>query len=305
MHKQVDVVIPVFNAADVIGDTVDGIFRQDVPDGWTLNVVAVDDGSTDETARELRRLEQAHTNFCCVRLQSNGGRGGACNAGVAACKGTVIVICDADCRYTRPDAIAEFLREIEAGSDAVIGVIALDGAGFWARYTNSVIAERRIRQRQSGLAAWSTGNFAIRRATYESLRGYSADYSGYGFEDKDLLVRLQKSGANVAIRSDVAVSHDGHLDLATVCRKAEESARTTGRMFRDRHPEAYRQLAYARCDGEGALRVVGFLSPLLKTATRGTAQFLLSLPPFAFQLQKLAVRTAVCAAYFHGSRSGT
>ena len=304
MKPTVDVVIPVFNAAEIIGETLRHIARQELPEGWQFRIIASDDGSTDGTTERLRELQATIPELQVVEAERNGGRSQACNAGAVAGSGAIIVICDADCRYTRIDAIAEFIREIEGGADAVIGVIEMPGDGFWARYTNSVTSERVRQQHDFGLMAYSTQNIAIRRVVFDELGGYSNDYSKYGFEDKDLLIRLERKSPRVTVRADIRVSHDDDFSLASVCGKAEESGRHSAPVFRQRFPDEYLKLAYARCDATlpGGLRPLRFLSSVLKPLCRWLAALALVLPPQGFRLQRLAVRIAICAAYFHGTR---
>lgn len=305
MISTVDVVIPAFNAANTIGDTVRHIARQALPSEWQLRIFAVDDGSTDATRELLAELQQTVPELRCVFVESNGGRGLACNAGAAAGSGSVIVFCDADCRYTRPDAIAGFIADIDGGMDASIGFIEVPGDGFWAQYTNGVATERL--ESQDGLVVFSTANFAIRRDLFEKLDGYSPEYFKYGFEDKDLLVRMERSRAVVALRPDIRVSHDDGLSLRAVCGKAEQSARYSAPVFRSRFPDVYGRLAYARCDAtlDSALRPFRLISAPLNVLARSLAAVALALPFIGFRQRRLAVRVAICAAFFHGTARRT
>lgn len=307
MSQFVDVVIPVYNAASRVCDTVSHISQQQMPDGWQLNIYASDDGSTDDTRSRLLRLQESIPELHVVRADSNRGRSQACNNGFNAGSGSIVVFCDADCRYTRADAIVQFLTEFERDADAVIGLIKLSGDEFWARYTNSVAEERLTNQATKGLMSYSTGNFAIRRSIYEELRGYSLDYARYGFEDKDLLIRMDRMNLDVRVREDIAVSHEDDLELATICRKAEESGRHSAPIFRSRFPDEYRKLPYARCDAtlDHSARFLKPASLPLKHLLGVLAAIVLRLPLPGFRLQRFAVRAAVCAAYFHGTASST
>ena len=304
MIRTVDVVIPAYNAADHVCDTVRLISQQQLPDEWQLNIYVSDDGSTDATRTRIAELQETLPSLQLVGSDTNAGRGAACNSGVAAGSGAVVVICDADCRYTRSDALAEFVADIEAGADLVIGLVELPGKGFWARYTNSVAVERLAGEKSKGLMAYTTANIAIRRAAFEQVQGFSPDYAKYGFEDKDLLLRVTRAELNIRIRDDITVSHDDDFTLATVCRKARESGRYSAGVFRDRFPDEYRQLPYARCDATTATGL-RFLKPLaapLEHVSRFVAAALLALPAMFFRLQRFTVRVAVCAAYFRGTR---
>ena len=190
MQKTIDVVIPAYNAAAYIGETVEVIAAQALPDGWSLSILVSDDGSTDDTAKLTGELQTAHPALRLVASDQNTGRSEAINRGVAAGDGSIVLICDADCRFTSPQTLSGFLEEFDDGKDAVIGFLEMTGEGFWARYTGSVTDERRDSGASKGLASYSSANLAVRRSTFEALGGFSDAYSRYGFEDKDFLVRL-------------------------------------------------------------------------------------------------------------------
>lgn len=85
----VSVVIPCYNALRWIGATVDSVLCQSTP---PLEVIVVDDGSTDGTADSVRR------NFPQVRVleQPNAGVASARNQGVAVARGEWVAFVDAD-----------------------------------------------------------------------------------------------------------------------------------------------------------------------------------------------------------------
>jgi GT2 family glycosyltransferase len=85
----VSVVIPAFNAESSIDAALESVFAQSYPH---LEVVVVDDGSSDGTAG---RLETWRGRVQVIR-QANGGPGRARNAGIRATSGTLIAFLDAD-----------------------------------------------------------------------------------------------------------------------------------------------------------------------------------------------------------------
>ncbi len=88
--ERLSVVIPAFNAARTIRAAVGSTLRQSVP---VLEVIVVDDGSTDATAQVVAGIDDPR-----VRLVSraNGGPSAARNAGIAAARGEWVAFLDAD-----------------------------------------------------------------------------------------------------------------------------------------------------------------------------------------------------------------
>lgn len=85
----VSVVLPAYNAAGHIGDALESVFRQACPQ---LEVIVVDDGSTDATATVLRHFGSRIR----VLSQENKGPSAARNKGIQAATGGLVGLLDAD-----------------------------------------------------------------------------------------------------------------------------------------------------------------------------------------------------------------
>jgi glycosyltransferase involved in cell wall biosynthesis len=114
---KVSVVIPCFNERETIEQIVRAVRASPIQD---LEIIIVDDGSTDGTADVLREKVGSLSNQIIYRPR-NEGKGAALRAGFAAATGDVIVIQDADLEYN-PDDYPILLEPILAGNaDAVFG----------------------------------------------------------------------------------------------------------------------------------------------------------------------------------------
>lgn len=304
MPDSIDLVIPAYNASGTIRRTLDVIGRLRRSEDWEFRVYVYNDGSTDDTAAVLGELSAHYPFLKAIDGRPNCGRSEARNRGVMAGHGNIVVLCDVDCRYTRDDTLVEFVKEIQNGADAVIGMVSVEGDGFWSRYTNSVLPERVESEQAQGLMAYgTTQNVALRRDIFEKLGGYGTEYRHYGFEDKDFLIRLERACEKVVVRPDLLVSHDDDLGLDDMCRKFTEAGQHTAPIFRAEYPDEYQKLAYRHCDATtGGIRSLGKpLSGVTSGVCRRLARLGLALP-IGFGVKRALVRAALCAAYFHGTK---
>lgn len=103
MSPKVSVIIPVYNAAQYLEKCLDSILGQTLP-VEALEVVCVDDGSTDASPEILSRYAAAHANMRTLR-QQNGGPSLARNAALDIATGEYVLFVDSDDWLLRPDVI--------------------------------------------------------------------------------------------------------------------------------------------------------------------------------------------------------
>lgn len=128
-RPRISVVIPAYNAAGTIADTIASVLAQTLTD---FEVVAIDDGSTDRTWELLQNLAQQDQRLRPFRF-ANGGQAIARNRGLARSRGDWIAFLDADDRWT-PDKLAAQLAALEAEPAAAVAYSwtdYLDDRGAW------------------------------------------------------------------------------------------------------------------------------------------------------------------------------
>ena len=158
--RGVTLVVPAYNEEDGIEGVVRRLSSLEL--GVPLELLVVEDGSTDRTRERLAALE---TEVPCLRVIEHGhnrGYGAALKTGFQAASHEVVVITDADGTYPE-DRIGELLERVDAGAEMAVG--ARIGANVhiplirrpakWAlRRLASYLAGIRIPDLNSGLRAF-------------------------------------------------------------------------------------------------------------------------------------------------------
>lgn len=196
----ITLVIPTYNRGPLIAETIDSALAQSVP---FLEIIVVDDGSTDNTSAVLA----TYAGKVQIISVPNGGVQRARNIGVAAARGDYVTLCDSDdllernyvetmqpwlqnhpeCdsvysnfitfdeRSVHPDKFAGAPKEFFAGAQR--------SGSFWQSLPD--LYERILAYQP----LFPSGSL-IRRSVYQSLGGYDPKFAGVGAEDFEFVLRL-------------------------------------------------------------------------------------------------------------------
>ncbi|MEV0148168.1 MULTISPECIES: glycosyltransferase family 2 protein [unclassified Nonomuraea] len=160
----VTIVLPCYNEQDHVIDEVERITRAMDTSGYTYELVAVDDCSTDDT---LARLEEAAPRFPHLRIRAfhrNGGSGTVRRIGTQEARGEIVVWTDADMTYPN-ERIPELVQLLEkdATIDQVVGARTTEEGSHkvlrvpakWViRKVAEMLAGQKIPDLNSGLRAF-------------------------------------------------------------------------------------------------------------------------------------------------------
>lgn len=169
----VTVLIDTYNHEGFIEQAIVSVLEQDFPPG-EIEVVVVDDGSTDDTPDIVRRFAPR------VRYlrKANGGQASAFNAGIPQARGEVVAFLDGD-DWWRKDKLSAVVGELEKRPD--VGTV---GHGRYEVYSGSkphlmVVPERNyeVRLRNAAEARlfsqlrgfWGTSRLTIRKAVLDRI----------------------------------------------------------------------------------------------------------------------------------------
>ena len=174
------VVIPVFNEEGTLGEILNRVLA--VP--GLLEVIVVDDGSTDKTAEVARTAITRDERVRYERMDRNSGKTAALRAGFALTKGEIVIVQDADLEYD-PAEIAEIIRPIiEGHADVVYGSRFLVRRASRVLYFYHFLANKLLTFLSNSLTNLNmtdieTGYKAFRG---EIIRNMIIVSNGFGFE---------------------------------------------------------------------------------------------------------------------------
>jgi glycosyltransferase involved in cell wall biosynthesis len=183
--RRISVLIPCYNHARFVGEAIGSVAAQRWPD---LELIVVDDGSSDESPRVVERaLQEAAASLTRVVFieQENTGTHGALARAIAESTGDVLTILNSDDRY-HPDRLERIMAAAPLRGDflAFSSVTLIDAAGSpmapeseTARgYRHALYEASRCPTVGFGLLrnnfSVTTGNFVFTRSLYEKIGGF-------------------------------------------------------------------------------------------------------------------------------------
>ncbi len=208
----------------------------------SIEVVIVDNGSTDQTLALLDRVDGA----TIIRNGENLGYQVACNQGASAGSGEFVLLCNTDAEV-RPHAIAAAVAAARARGAWVVGgpVVALDGllqeAGgiMWSDgscegFGRGLRPDRDEFQHPRPVDYISGVFLLARRDRWDELGGLDERYHPAYYEDADLCFRTWERGGSVWYEPEASVMHVEHGLVASVDR-ARQLMRERREIFREIH----------------------------------------------------------------------
>jgi dolichol-phosphate mannosyltransferase len=166
----VSVVVPVRNEAGNIALLVAEIAKA-LEGQWSFEVVYVDDGSTDATEAELKRLMTQHAWLRRVRHRQSCGQSAAVRTGVAAARAPIVATLDGD-GQNDPKFIPALVRALEAGNPRV-GLVAGQRvgrkSGGFKKLQSKIANAVRAAVLRDGTRDTGCGLKAFRRAVFLGL----------------------------------------------------------------------------------------------------------------------------------------
>ncbi len=216
--RRISVIICTSNRAGPLANTLAALTKVFVPDSWDVELLVVNNGSTDETAGVLREADL--TNFRLrVLVDERKGKGNALNTGLAAASGEAIIFTDDDVIPARDWLTKLVTPLLEGECDAVAGRIKLAdhlrrpwlsfSYARWLAATDGVGDDFEL----------IGANMGIHRRVLEKVPGFDTNLApgaiGLG-EDTLFTWQLQEAGFQIKFIAEAVVEH--HPDISRLLR---------------------------------------------------------------------------------------
>ena len=195
------IILPAYNEAARIGASLDKITEYAQQHAWTVEVIVVNDGSTDNTADIVREYGERFPWFRLIENPGNRGKGFSVRNGMLHARGDILLFSDADLSSPIQEA-DKLVAALEARADMAIG-------SRWVRKELQVVRQplsRRILGRLFNLALrMILGlNFKDTQCGFKAFRRSAAELvftqqqvETWGF-DPELLYLAKKAGLRIA-----------------------------------------------------------------------------------------------------------
>lgn len=198
MKPLVSCIIPVYNGQRFLAEALDSIFAQTYR---PIEVIVVDDGSTDGTAR----IVEGYPKSVVYIHQTNQGSPRARNRGIQEATGGFLAFLDADDLWCTQKLSAQMTRfESRAELEFCVGHIQ----NFWMPEVADEKAQLGDHPKTQALPAYITGALLAKRATFERVGFFSSELD-HG-DSLDWFLRAREKGVVGELIADVLVNRRMH-----------------------------------------------------------------------------------------------
>jgi glycosyltransferase involved in cell wall biosynthesis len=201
------IIVPTRNRAALLARLLPSWTTQDLK--ATYEVIVVDNGSRDETARVIQSAVQPGGRVRLV-TEREPGAGQARHAGVLAARAALLLFLDDDME-AQPDLLS---RHLEAHGSAprlcALGnVISASASRPFARMLAYIYdgGRQAVRERSPNAMDCWAGHLSLRRSVYFEVGGFDLTLGEFGGEDLDLGMRLINSGVDLRFLEAAVARH--------------------------------------------------------------------------------------------------
>jgi len=196
MEKTLTIIIPAFNEDATVARVLQAVMGVNIP--LDKQVIFIDDGSTDNTARVLLDLKNSHPTITIISHKMNGGKGAAIRSGLERALGDIVLIQDADLEYD-PALYPKLIAPILEGKADVVYGSRFTGSDphraqyFWHYFGNRLLTLLSNMFTNLNLTDMEVGYKVFQR---EALENIKINENRFGFEP-EITAKMAKKNLRI------------------------------------------------------------------------------------------------------------
>lgn len=229
LTPQLTIIIPTYNRKEILLKALEGYKNQTARAG-ILEVLVVDDGSTDGTGAAVADFSQTSPNTIRYLAKQNKGPAAARNYGIREAKGTLLLFADDDI-IPRPTLVAEHIawnRRYPADNFAILGHVSwspeLHPTPFmeWMELAGVLFGYGFLLPGEE-VSFWYfyTCNISVKRQFLMKNGMFDENFRAAAFEDTELGYRLINKGLRLLYNPEATGYHYRRFSYADACRREE------------------------------------------------------------------------------------
>lgn len=235
------VIIPTFNRAEILQRNLNLLATQTFDD---FEVIVIDDGSTDETLRLLREFEKKVKFPLKFLTQKNSGQATARNRGIEISTGEILLFLGDD-MLPLPNLLEkhfDFHKKFPAENFACLGLvrwhpeIRISKFMKWLEKSGAQFKFHDLKENsQTDFWRFYTANISFKKKFLGKER-FNENFSGWGFEDAEIGLRLQKKGMKLLFNPEAIAQHFHEISAESLTDRQFAAGRNAVK-FQKLHPE--------------------------------------------------------------------
>ncbi len=245
---RLSVVVPTYQRRAAVRRLLDHLARQTLP-AHDYEVIISIDGSDDGTREMANRFPAPYA--LRVLWQPHSGRAAACNAGIRAACGEVVVLLDDDMAPAPGCLSAHLAAHADGARRGVLGAVPIDANGssppvtaYIAAKFNQHLATLARADHVFTLRDFYSGNFSMRRERFLEVGLLDEAFERYGNEDLELWLRLSRAGIQLKYEAEALARQYYTKSFSELSRDTISKGRTAV-LLASKHPEAFAHLKLA------------------------------------------------------------
>jgi len=252
----ISVIIPTCNRLDLLKRTLESLEKQSV-DSETLQIIIVDDASTDGTTEYLD-YNKSRFETEIVLFPENRGRSATRNAGAKKASGRILLFIDGDMEFGS-DLVKGHLLKHDNDGLVVLGRVVYDDSlpyRGYQRYIQTRGANKLSPGKPLPGRYFLSGHISMQSTIFHVVGGYDEEFQAHGGEDLDLGMRIVVKGYTMVFEPGLVMKHLHIRDLNQVLNLAFEYGRSTIPILVEKHGRLYKELRLDFLDGSIPVKLV-------------------------------------------------